>query len=140
MTDNDTRVAQAGTSADMQAQADSLKKSWQGSMSDDDPMEFLAAGLLVLQTLPSDVRARWRGELFRVIEQRGGLTSDGKRVDKTIVGEVFSEVVERATRNFVNELTERARADNVSEDEIEGLEVEVSNTLRRMLDDIAEKL
>jgi hypothetical protein len=109
-------------------------------MSEDDPMEFLAAGLLVLQTLPSDVRARWRGELFRVIEQRGGLTSDGKHVDKTIVGKVFSEVVERATRNFVNELTERARADNVSEDEIEGLEVEVSNTLRKLLDHIAEKL
>jgi hypothetical protein len=103
-----------------------------------DSMEFLASGLLVLQTLPSDVRARWRSELFRVVEQRGGLTSDGQYIDKTIIAEVFSEVVERATRNFAKELTERTR-EYMSEDEIERLEVELGNSLRKVLDHIASK-
>ena len=103
-------------------------------------MEFLASGLLVLQTLPSDVRARWRSELlFRVVEQRGGLPSDGQYMDKTIIAEVFSEVVERATRNFAKELTERTR-EYMSEDEIERLEVELGNSLRKVLDHIASRV
>jgi hypothetical protein len=108
-------------------------------MSDDhDPMEFLASGLLVLQTLPSDVRERWHSELFREIGQRGGLTSDGKFVDKAIAGELFSELVERATRNFAVELTQSTR-EYMSEDEIERLEVELSNSLRKVLDLVASK-
>jgi hypothetical protein len=49
---------------------------------------------------------------------------------------VFGEIIERGTRIFVTQLTERARG-HMSEDEVERLEAEVGNTLRRMLDLIA---
>ena len=102
----------------------------------DDPMGFLAHGVLALNTLSPDLRAKWRDELLRVIEQRGGLTSDGKHVVKAIAGEVFSEIIERGTRIFATQLTERTR-EYMSEDEIERLEVEIGNTLRKVLDLIA---
>ena len=103
-----------------------------------DPMEFLAAGLLVLNTLSPELRSRWRDELFYVVGERGGATPDGQYVDKAIASEVFSELVERATRNFAIELIERTR-DRMSDDEIERLEIELSNSLRRVLDHIADK-
>jgi hypothetical protein len=93
---------------------------------------------LVLNTLSPELRARWHDELFREIEQRGGLTSDGTCVDKAIARELFSEIVERATRNFAKELTERTRA-HTSEADIERLEEELSTSLRKVLDFIASK-
>jgi hypothetical protein len=103
-----------------------------------DSMEFLASGLLALKDLGPDERARWRSELFRELEQRGGLTDDGQYVDKAIASELFSEVVERATRYFATELIQRTR-EYMSEDETERLEVELGNSLRRALDLIASK-
>ncbi len=104
----------------------------------DNPMEFMAAGVLVLNTLSPELRSQWHSELFREIWRRGGLTDDGKYVDKAIAGELFSEIVERATRNFANELTERTRK-YMSEGELERLEIELGNSLRRVLDHIASK-
>lgn len=102
----------------------------------DDPMDFLAHGVLVLNTLSPDLRAKWHGELLHVIEQRHGLTSDRKHVVKAIAAEVFSEIIERGTRIFAMELTERTRA-YMDETEIARLEVEIGNTLRKALDLIA---
>jgi hypothetical protein len=99
-------------------------------------MDFLAHGVLVLNALSPDLRAKWHGELLRVIEARGGLTSDGRHVVKAIAAEVFSEIIERGTRIFAKELTERTRA-YMDEAEIERLEVEIGNTLRKALDLIA---
>jgi len=107
-------------------------------MTEHERMDFLAAGLLVLNTLSPDLRSKWRSELFRELERRGGLTSDGRYADKAITGELFSEVIERGTRNFAKELTERTR-EYMSEDETERLEVELGNSLRRALDLIASK-
>jgi hypothetical protein len=101
-----------------------------------DRMDFLSHGVLALNGLPPDVRATWRHELLLAIEERGGLTGDRKHVDKAIAGEVFSEIIERGTRIFAKELTERTR-EYMSEDEIERLEVEIGNTLRKVLDLIA---
>jgi hypothetical protein len=51
---------------------------------------------------------------------------------------LFAEIVERGTRYFATELIERTR-NRMSEDEVERLEVELGNSLRRMLDHIASK-
>ena len=104
----------------------------------DNPMEFLVTGLLVLHTLSPELRSRWHSELFDEIGRRGGLTDDGQYVDKAIASELFSEIVERGTRYFATELIQRTR-DRMSEDEVERLEVGLSNSLRRVLDHIADK-
>ena len=101
-------------------------------------MEFLATGLLALKDLSPELRSRWHDALFCEIERRGGLTDDGKYIDKAIAGELFGEIVERGTRYFATELIERTR-ERMSEDEIERLEVELGNSLRRVLDHIAER-
>lgn len=103
-----------------------------------DLMELLVAGLLALKGLGSDERRRWHDELFREIGRRGGLTDDGQYVDKAIASELFSEIVERGTRYFATELIQRTR-DYMDETEIERLEVELGNSLRRVLDHIAAK-
>jgi hypothetical protein len=101
-------------------------------------MEFLATGLIAFETLAPDEQALWRRELFHELGQRGGLTDDGKHVVKATASELFSEVVERGTRIFAKELIERTR-EYTSETEIERLEVEMGNSLRRVLDRIASK-
>ena len=103
-----------------------------------DSMEYLAAGLLAFKELGPDERAQWHSELFHEIGQRGGLSGGGKYVDKAIAGELFNEIVERATRSFAIELIQRTR-EYMAEDDIERLEIELGNSLRRMLDFIAAK-
>ena len=103
-----------------------------------DAMEFLATGLIAFETLAPAEQALWRRELFHELGQRGGLTDDGAYVVKATAGELFNEIVERGTRIFAKELIERTR-EYTSEDEIERLEIELSNSLRRVLDHIADK-
>ena len=90
-----------------------------------DSMQYLSAGLLALKDLGPDERARWHDELFREIGRRGGLTDDGQYVDKAIASELFSEVVERATRYFATELIQRTR-EYMDETEIESSEVDTA--------------
>jgi hypothetical protein len=102
------------------------------------PMEFLASGLIAFETLAPEEQALWHRELFQELGQRGGLTDDGKYVVKAIAAELFNEVIERGTRIFAKELIERTR-EYMGEDEIERLEVEIGNSLRKVLDHIARK-
>ena len=101
-----------------------------------DPIEFLAAGLLALKTMTPEMRARWRSEFRRVVAQRGGVVDGGECYVKSVARAVLSEVITCATRRFANELTPRAR-EHLSEDDVERLEGELSNILRKTLDRIA---
>jgi hypothetical protein len=101
-----------------------------------DPIEFLAAGLLALKTMTPEMRARWRAEYRRVVAQRGGVVDGGECYVKSVARAVLSEVITCATRRFANELTPRAR-EHLSEDDVERLEGELSNILRKTLDRIA---
>jgi hypothetical protein len=97
----------------------------------DDPMEFLAAGFLIRDQMTPEITKRWHAELHRVIEQRGGLV--GERIDMAIGRDVMAEVAERATRLFVGELTPELhkRMDDAA---VAGVEAELSNALRKVLD------
>jgi hypothetical protein len=105
-------------------------------MSEFNRMEFLSAGILVRDRMTPEMLALWRAEFRREMAERGGLTDDGKSYVKDVARAVLSEVLERATRHFANELTPRAR-EHMSEDDVERLELELSDILRKVLDSIA---
>jgi hypothetical protein len=99
-------------------------------MSDDlEQMERLAAGLLSFKHMSPYARARFQIDLRKLVTARGGLSEDGSHFDKAIASDVLSEVVERGMRQFVIELTKRARG-YMDDDKIEQLEADMSNSLR----------
>jgi hypothetical protein len=93
-------------------------------------VEFLAAGFLVRDRMTPEVSERWRAELHRAIGLRGGLVGD--HVDIAVGKDVMAEVAERAMRLFANELTPKLHK-SMDDDAVAGVEVELSDTLHRVL-------
>jgi hypothetical protein len=104
----------------------------------DDLIRFLGLGFLIRDRLDPDMLARWRSELHRAIAMRGGVTEDGEHVVTAIGRDVLAEVVEVGTRFYAELLTTGLREhQGMAEDEIERVEVELSNALHTVLGHIA---
>jgi hypothetical protein len=104
----------------------------------DATIELLASGLWALQDRRSrELRAHWHAEFHRAVKLRGGVVGDC--FVNSIAKDVFAEVVQRATRLLVNGLTPRLRK-RMAESDVERVEVEMSNALRKVLDHIAAGL
>jgi hypothetical protein len=94
-------------------------------MSDDlEQMERFAAGLLSFKDMSPYAKARFHIDLRKLVTARGGLSEDAGHFDKAITCDVLSELVERAMRRLVIELTARARK-YMDDDKIEQLEAAV---------------
>ena len=86
----------------------------------------MAAGLLSFKHMSPYARARFQIDLRKLVTARGGLSEDGSHFDKAIASDVLSELVEeRGMRQFVIELTKRARR-YMDDDKIEQLEADMS--------------
>ena len=101
-----------------------------------DRMAFLAAGFLIRNRMSPDMVARWRSEFHSEVARRGGVV-DERRYERAVANDVLREVVQRAGRHFRNEIVPRVRK-HLTEDQVEALEIELSDALARTLNEIKD--
>jgi hypothetical protein len=97
-----------------------------------DRMRFLAAGFLMRGRMSPDMLARGRSEFHSEVALRGGVV-DERSYDLAIPSDLLREIVERAGRHYRDELIPRMRR-HLTEDQVEALEIELSDALARTLD------
>jgi hypothetical protein len=99
-------------------------------------MTFLTLGFLIRDRMSPDLLARWRSAFHEEVERRGGVV-DGQLYDRGVANGVLREVVERAGRRYRDELVPRVRK-HMTEDQVEAVEVELSDALARTLAEIKD--
>ena len=94
-------------------------------------LDFLAKGLVAAHMDPR-TKAAWHDELRGEVDRRGGVDPKTFGLDKAITNQLLRELTRRGLRYYHDELVRRL-AGTLSEDELERLDEEASDTLAAAL-------